>query len=183
MDYEINNLNIQKYSNNDLLKISKKYNFNDSWDVWYHCQKNNWKISGFKKIYKINNIYDFWIFNNNLEKLDFLNSEQIFIMRDNILPIWEDKNNKDGGCWSIKITSNNLYDLWIKLNMYIFGETLVNNNDKIINGISINSKNSNISVIKIWLSNSKYNNIKQLPINILNKYGFNIIYKSHVPEY
>ena len=181
-DFEINELNLKNLNNDDLLIISKKYNFNNNWSIWYHYQKNNWKISGYKKIYEITNIYDFWIFNNNLEKIDLLNNEHLFIMRENIKPIWEDVNNKNGGCWSIKISTNNLYDLWIKICMYIFGETLVDNN-KIINGLSISSKNSNTSVIKIWISNSKDSNIKQLPINILNKYGYNIIYKAHIPEY
>ena len=53
----------------------------------------------------------------------------------------------------------------------------------IINGISICTKNYNTSVVKIWISDSNENNIENLPINLLNEYGFNIIYKSHIPEY
>ena len=63
--------------------------------------------------------------------------------------------------------------------MYIVGETLTNDNS-LINGISICAKNSSTSVVKIWINDSKNNSIQNLPIEILNEYGFNIIYKSHI---
>ena len=32
-------------------------------------------------------------------------------------------------------------------------------------------------------NDNKKNSIQNLPTDILNEYGFNIIYKSHIPEY
>ena len=66
--------------------------------------------------------------------------------------------------------------------MYVVGETLTIP-ENIVNGISICSKNTNTSVIKIWIKDNKYNNIENLNVNILNEFGVNIIYKSHIPEY
>jgi hypothetical protein len=39
----------------------------NQWNLWYHYDKENWSISGFKKIYEIKNIEDFWKLYNNWE--------------------------------------------------------------------------------------------------------------------
>ena len=95
---------------------------------------------------------------------------------------FSDDNKKNGGCWSIKIPVEKSYELWIKLSMYIVGESLTND-ELLVNGISICAKNTTTSVVKIWINDNRKCSIKSLPINILNEYGFNIIYKSHIPEY
>ena len=66
--------------------------------------------------------------------------------------------------------------------MYIVGETLTND-ELLVNGLSICAKNTSTSVLKIWIDNNNNNSIQNLPTDILNEYGFNIIYKSHIPEY
>jgi hypothetical protein len=94
-------------------------------------------------------------------------------MSDNVTPIWEDNNNKNGGAWSILVNSDNAFELWEKLSVDLVSETIFNNN---INGISINQKN-NIFIIKIWNNNKNLKNNTTLP-SYLNGYG-NIIYKPH----
>ena len=155
---------------------------NSNWAIWYHHQKNNWKLDSYKNIFTFKNIKNFWDFNNNLNLIGGINTQHYFMMRNDITPIWEDKNNKNGGCWSIKIPVEKSYELWIKLSMYIIGESLTD--DKyLVNGISICAKNTTTSVVKIWINDNNKSSIKNLPTEILNEYGFNIIYKSHIPEY
>ena len=98
--------------------------FDNEWNIWYHNSKEDWSINGYKKLYNIANIKDYWKLYNNWDELGTINSKHFFIMKDNITPIWEDKNNKEGGCWSIKIPVEKSFELWIKLSMYIIGETL-----------------------------------------------------------
>lgn len=173
---------IQRYLDNQIKNSDRKDMLNSRWSIWYHHQKNSWKLESYKKIFEINNIEDFWIFNNNINLLGGINSQHYFMMREDIFPIWEDENNKNGGCWSIKIPLERSYELWIKLSMYIIGETLTNN-ELLINGISVCAKNNTTSVVKIWINDNNLNSIQNLPTEILNEYGFNIIYKSHIPEY
>ena len=170
------------YINMDYDDSGHKFKFDDQWDIWYHHLKNNWKIDGFNKITSLNSIKEFWDINNNINLLGGINSHHFFMMRKDINPIWEDPKNKNGGCWSIKIPTEKSLELWIKLSSYIVGETLVEDS-KVINGISICAKNPITSVVKIWNNDTKHNSIKLLPVDILNEYGFNIIYKSHIPEY
>tara|TARA_A100001015_G_C14649078_1_gene578469 strand:- start:325 stop:705 length:381 start_codon:yes stop_codon:yes gene_type:complete len=87
----------------------------------------------------------------------------IFVMKNNIKPIWEDTENAKGGCFSYKISLENVYDVWKKLNYYLLGETLIEDIDvlKSINGISISPK-KNYCIIKLWINNTenlKNNNI------------------------
>jgi len=157
--------------------------FNNKWKLWYHHNKKAWNISDYKMIYTISNIQDYWDFHNNLNIFNGIISQHFFLMKDDIKPIWEDPLNKKGGCWSIKISIEKSTDLWIKLSLYILGQTFLTNNNDMINGISISTKNNNYTIIKIWNNNNKINSIKLLPKDILNEFGFNIIYKSHIPEY
>ena len=152
------------------------------WNIWYHHQKNNWKLDSYKNIFEIGSVKSFWDFNNNIDLVGGINSQHYFMMREGITPIWEDEKNKKGGCWSIKIPMEKSYELWIKLSMYIIGETITNS-EKLVNGISICPKNASTSVVKIWINDNSNSSIQNLPTEILNEYGFNIIYKAHIPEY
>ena len=162
--------------------IENKHKLNCFWNIWYHHQKNNWKLESYRKIYKIKTIESFWEFNNNIDLIGGINSQHYFMMREFVTPIWEDINNKKGGCWSIKIPMEKSYELWIKLSMYIIGETITND-ELLVTGISICPKNTSTSVVKIWINDNNKSSIQNLPSEILNEYGFNIIYKAHIPEY
>lgn len=177
---ESNLLNI--YKNVSYEGSGENYELDYSWEIWYHHIKNNWKVDGFNNIFTITNIKEFWDFNNNTNILGGINSHHFFMMRTGINPIWEDEQNKYGGCWSIKIPTEKSLELWTKLSTYIVGGHITSDKD-IINGISICAKNPVTSVVKIWNNNNKLNSIELLPVDILNEYGFNIIYKSHIPEY
>ena len=168
--------------NNRILNYIDKNKFNSEWNIWYHHNKKCWKVEDYKKIFSINTIEDYWNFFNNISYLNTINSQHFFMMRRDIKPTWEDINNKKGGCWSIKTYIENSFDLWIKLSSYIVGETLVKNYNS-INGISICTKNENTCIIKIWNNDYKQNSINLLPKDITDEFGYNIIYKAHIPEY
>jgi hypothetical protein len=99
-------------------------------------------------------------------------------MREHITPRWEDDNNKNGGCFSLKINKEEVLEKLFEITSQILGETL-GKTDEIsmnINGISISPK-KNYHIIRIWIKSG----------NNLNKdnYNFNIpsystlMYKSH----
>ena len=93
----------------------------------------------------------------------------------------QDKNNKNGGCWSFKVNDNLAQDLWNDLSLYLVTENLSSIKNDIV-GLSACLKKNNFSVIKIWNKNSENNNINLLSKNILNKWGLDIIYIAHMPE-
>ena len=171
---DVNEIQQEEYSENTKL--------NDKWILWYHHEKNNWKISGYRKIYKIETIKDFWELYNNFDRIGGINNQHFFLMREGIEPVWEDEKNKKGGCWSFKKMDNESAKLWEDLSVRIIGEKLLENNSD-LNGLSICLKRQLNSVIKIWNNNSKNNQINLLNKEILDRYGKDILYIAHIPEF
>lgn len=152
------------------------------WNMWYHHEKDNWKISGYKQIYKLETVNDFWKLYNNLDKLGGITHKHFFLMKENITPIWEDPININGGCWSFKVQEDKAEELWIDLSSYLVCEELCPTIADEIVGISICLKKNNSTIIKIWNKNSKYNSLKLINENILKKWGTDIIYIAHMPD-
>ena len=122
---------------------------NDTWILWFHDPlDNNWKLNSYKKVCSINTINEFWSSYNFLNNKIVENS-MLFLMRNNIDPLWEHKDNINGGSWSIKLQKGNLYDIWTTISIYLINENI---STKDVNGISISPK-KNFCIIKIWTKN------------------------------
>lgn len=154
-----------------------KKKFNSSWTVWRHWNDNadDWSLKSYERVYKIDSIGKFWKFFNNFNLLDKI-KYQIFIMRGEITPLWEDTHNKYGGICSIKIdyfNNKNRNEIGSEIMTCIalltINETLITTNS-IINGISYAVKNKSI-FIKLWINEYKknINFIKLLPMIFLQK--------------
>lgn len=154
---------------------------NNKWNLWYHHEKDNWKIGGFKKIYEIETIGDFWKLHNNWDKLKGINSKHFFLMKENVCPIWEDPINLNGGCWSYKVHEDQAENLWNELASYLVCDQIISNSDEAV-GLSICLKKNNNSVIKIWNTDTKNNSLSQINKNIIKKWGTDIIYIAHMAE-
>ena len=105
MDYKFKNVYLKYiiYINTKQL-IGYKSIFKNKWTLWFHNQyDNNWTLDSYKKIYSVNNISSFWQLFNNYNDIS---NGMYFFMKNKIKPTYEDKHNKNGGYWSIKI--NNL---------------------------------------------------------------------------
>lgn len=155
--------------------------FKNTWNIWFHHTKDDWTIDGYRHIYTINTIEDFWKLYNNWDKLGGVNNKHFFIMKNDVTPLWEDDNNKNGGCWSFKIQEKESHKLWEELSLYLVSETISKIDDDIL-GLSICLKKNNNSIIKIWNKNTKNNNNKNINDEIISKYHNDIIYIAHMPE-
>lgn len=147
-----------------------------SWNIWYHHTLNDWYLSGYKQIFTIKNIKDFWDFHNNLDCLGGITNAQFFMMRDNVTPVWEDPMNRNGGSWSILVPVQEAHNAWEQIAVLMVGENLCPG----ITGMSINQKN-NIVVIKIWNSDKNHRDSSVLA-KAIQKFG-NILYRAHKVQY
>ena len=174
---------IVKTSNSE--QITENTKLNDQWVLWYHHSPNNWKLDGYRQIYTISDIQDFWNIFNNINIIGGITSLHFFLMRKGVTPLWEDPKNKHGGCWSIKVTKDMASNIWELLSILLVTEQVLNNPDSYenVNGLSICIKNNSSAIIKIWISNNSNNAIKNLSKKIIDKFGYNIIYKHNNPEY
>ena len=154
--------------------------FTNKWNIWFHSKKDVWTVDGYEKLYEISNVENYWKLYNNWNKIGGLSSKHYFIMKENVTPIWEDDNNKNGGCWSFKISEYQSEELWNDLSNYLVTDNLISTNDAV--GLSICLKKNNFSVIKIWNMDSKNNSLNLINKNIIKKWGLHVIYIAHMPE-
>lgn len=155
---------------------------NDTYTLWYHgLTDKNWDISSYKKMCTIKNVSEFWRMLNNFDKIGYRN-RHLFLMKNNIKPMWEDENNKNGGVCSFKIEVHNSLEIYENLSTHmVLG--LISDIPSDINGISFCPKGNTVFV-KVW--NKDRDNDLSLMLNksILDKYGnLSIKYIPNKPEY
>ena len=153
------------------------------WDLYYHLPHDKkWDLSSYKKICDIHLIHELISINEYISETIVKNC-MLFVMKKGITPRWEDEKNKNGGCFSFKITNKHVYSVWKNLFYALCGETLCidKKHNHLINGITISPKN-NFCIIKIWLQNCSIqdpNIIIQIP-NLLKQ---GCLFKKHEPEF
>ena len=82
---------------NDIHPLSCK------WNLFSHLPHDtNWSLKSYEKIYFFENVEDVLDIYNILPDILIKNC-MLFLMKDEINPIWEDPKNIKGGCWSLKI--------------------------------------------------------------------------------
>jgi hypothetical protein len=135
----------------------ENFDLKHKWVLWFHkVNDNNWSIDSYSKVFEIKTYYDILFI---LKKFDNITSGMFFLMKDGIIPVYEDSNNINGGYWSLRITKKDSFDYWDKIIYYLCIDNLSIDGlheDK-INGISISPKINNC-IFKIW--NSDYNSMK-----------------------
>jgi len=157
-------------------KYETAHKLNNKWCLWFHDPlDNNWKIESYKGIHTIDTIESYWNLYSFLNNKIIENS-MLFLMRENIDPLWEHKENINGGCWSLKIPKGNMFDIWNNISIALLCESISNEDTININGISISPK-KNFCIIKFW-TNKNINNIKNL--NAIKNLSYDgIIFKPH----
>lgn len=124
---------------------------NNSWSIWVHLSHDtNWTLSSYTKLCKLSTLDEFVMLIKAIECLT--NNCMIFIMKDDILPLWEDENNNGGGAISYKISDEHAVRFWYSLLFRILGGTFFESqvdSDR-INGVTISPKKS-FHIIKIWM--------------------------------
>jgi hypothetical protein len=137
----------------------EKHTINNIWKVWFHkIDDKDWSINSYNNVANIDSLESFIYY---YRKISIFIHGMFFVMKDNIPPLWEDKNNINGGIITYKFTKVESDDVWKQLTMALIGNTLTKDS-KYINGISISPKINNC-IIKIWVNKS----------NILTKIKFN----------
>lgn len=144
--------------------------FNNSWAIWYHSSSvRDWSTKSYNKLHVIKTLQDFWEFFNNLPPMD---NGMFFVMREDILPIWEVDENKNGGAWAIHVSPRKVGDYFTKITSELLTDELVSTEKDSICGISISPKFQGFS-IKIWNNDVSKSGItefssKQIVANGLN---------------
>lgn len=161
-----------------------QHNLIDKWNLYYHLpQDKNWDLSSYSIIMKsIDSVEQLISVNSQIDE-NVVKNCMLFVMRDGITPMWEDPQNRNGGCFSYKVLNKLVPDVWKNLFYLLCGESLCLNesHNKHINGITISPK-KNFCIIKIWLNTSNLQDPNIITtIANLSKQG--CLFKKHEPEF
>lgn len=166
------------------IDIEKYHLLNKKWKLWAHLPHDtDWTLNSYKPIYTFSTVEETIAICETLPEILVKNC-MLFVMCDGITPIWEDPKNRNGGCFSYKISNKNVYEVWKELTYVLVGETIssvpgfVNS----VTGITISPK-KNFCIIKIWLQNCDYQNpnVVTNDVNCIIPQG--CLFKKHNPEY
>lgn len=160
-------INSESYTPNNLFLKPALENTNSSqmkstnklqcrWDMFYHLPHNtNWDLSSYKRITSgIETVEEVILLNYTIPE-NIIKTCMLFIMREGITPLWEDPQNRNGGCFSFKILNKFVFDVWKNVYYSLIGGNLFKSQYRIleqkINGITISPK-KNFCILKIWMS-------------------------------
>ena len=150
---------------------------NDIWSIYFHDPyDNNWDDKSYKFICTMSSVDEFVAVFSTFKELFY--KGMFFIMREHIMPKWEDEHNKNGGCFSFKLSKFVLEEKLFEVCSQILGETLAKTNEYScnVNGISISPK-KNYYIVRIWIKDNKYASKTNYNINV-PKFS-TLMYKTH----
>lgn len=160
-----------------------KYKTNNSWNMFYHLSQNtDWDLSSYKCIFSKIEYIEQVILLNNIIPEDIIKYCMLFIMRDGITPLWEDPKNRNGGCFSFKISNRFVFEVWKNVFFSLTGGNLFKNrsHEQKINGITISPK-KNFCILKIWMSDCSLQSVNDInDIHGLSKNG--CLFKQHLDK-
>jgi len=149
-----------------------KHVLSDKWVLWAHLPHDtDWSLKSYIKIREINSLEEIVLLQGVIPEKMIKNC-MLFLMKKDVNPTWEDPRNKEGGCFSFKISNKNVCQGWNKLFINLAANN-ISNNEKLLSqvtGITISPKKT-FCIIKIWMETLEFqsvhlfNNISYLSIH------------------
>jgi hypothetical protein len=163
---------------------STTHKLKNKWNLWAHLpQDPDWTVKSYKKIYQFKTAEETIGITEQLPH-DLVKNCMLFIMKDGITPMWEDPKNRNGGCFSYKVSNKNVVDVWRDLTYVLVGESISTNSVFVncVTGITISPK-KNFCIIKIWMTNCDHQNPQIVTSEIRNLTPQGCLFKKHTPEF
>ena len=162
---------------------SEFHNLADRWTLWAHLPHNtDWSLKSYIQIATFSTLEETIAVTESLPA-PLVENCMLFMMKEGITPMWEDKKNRDGGCFSYKVLNKNVSKAWTDLTYRIVGGSISHTSTFVnsVTGITISPK-KNFCIIKIWMTNCNHQNPSAvLPIKGLQSQG--CLFKKHTPEF
>ena len=109
-----------EFYNTDLtMNTVETHDLKHKWNLWGHLpQDPDWTLKSYKHISQFKTVEDAIAITETLPP-DLVKACMLFVMRDGVSPMWEDPKNRNGGCFSYKISNKYVWDLGEKLHMLL----------------------------------------------------------------
>ena len=164
--------------------VSAAHTLISKWSLYYHLPNDKiWNLASYKPIMEnIETVEQLIAVNEGLTD-NIVKHCMLFVMKSGITPMWEDKKNRNGGCFSYKVVNKTVHIVWRELMYLLCGNSLTINKKHMdfVNGITISPKRG-FCIVKIWLTDCSLQDPSIIvPIPLLSKMG--CLFKSHTPEF
>ena len=159
--------------------ICVSHKLNDKWVLYHHSPSDkDWSLAGYTILMDGIDSVEAVISVNKALTEKIVKYSMLFFMRSGISPIWEDVQNKKGGCFSYKVVNKNVVLVWRQMMYLVAGESLgLDTYNSSINGITISPK-KNFCILKIWMKDTFHKNPDYITtIANLTKHG--VMFKLH----
>jgi hypothetical protein len=160
------------------------HNLSGFWTLWAHLPHNiDWSINSYISISTFKTVEETIAVTETLPPI-LVENCMLFMMREGIKPTWEDPRNRNGGCFSYKVSNKNVYKVWKDLTYVIVGSSISKNMNFVncVTGITISPK-KNFCIIKIWMTDCNNQNPGVITSDLKGLSPQGCIFKKHTPEY
>lgn len=152
----------------------------DTWTYRFHDPDDtDWTLSSYVRLADVSSVADLWDVHTSVQKR--LVDGMFFVMREHVFPCWDDPENINGGCISLKVLKTELHTFWEELLIGVLGEVMLNHPGEgdawsVINGISTSPKRF-YCIVKIWLRDGRL--VEREHFRLPSNYRGEVIYKSN----
>jgi len=156
----------------------------DKWTLWAHLPHNtDWSIASYIPISTFTTVEETLAVTETLPSV-LVENCMLFMMKEGIKPTWEDPKNRNGGCFSYKVTNKNVYKVWKDLTYVVVGASISSNTNFVncVTGITISPK-KNFCIIKIWMTDCNNQNPGIVTGDVKGISPQGCLFKKHTPEY
>jgi hypothetical protein len=187
MDHQQNKNNImasriEKGSSSSLNE--EFHTLSNKWSLYAHLPHDtDWSLNSYKVIMTFNSVEEAIAVTETLPDILVRNC-MLFLMRENIKPMWEDEKNRNGGCFSYKVSNKDVYRSWKELSYVTVGNSISSLPNFVtkVTGITISPK-KNFCIIKIWMADCTNQNPAVVTNDVKGIVPQGCIFKKHAPEY
>jgi hypothetical protein len=124
-----------------------------TWVLWYFDPRNkSWDLVNYKKIADMATPQQLWTVFNAIPR-EAWEYGYFFFMRRGFRPVWEVPENENGGSWSKKVPTAELYDTVLDLIAHSVTNQVVPSRPETLVGFSTSPKGEH-NVVKLWNTSS-----------------------------
>lgn len=160
------------------------HKLSDSWTLWAHLPHNtDWSIKSYIPISTFTTVEETIGVTETLPPI-LIENCMLFMMREGVKPTWEDPKNRNGGCFSYKVSNKQVHKVWKDLTYAVVGSSISKNMSFVncVTGITISPK-KNFCIIKIWMTDCSNQNPGIVTADVKGIMPHGCLFKKHSPEY
>lgn len=179
------NKNISKMSTDNSSRTSgdEHHPLSCNWCLWAHlAHDTDWTSTSYKLISTFSTVEQAIAVTETLPEILVKNC-MLFLMRENIKPVWEDERNRNGGCFQYKVMHKDVYRAWKELTYVTVGNTVCSQVAFVnkVTGITISPK-KNFCIIKLWMGDCSNQNPAVVTTTVAGIVATGCIFKKHAEQ-